>query len=179
MTTPEPRTFSENEMLAIITDRVATETANLSESVTTLTSAKAELETKLDVALAEKAAAEKLAADKAQEFEDFKTALEAEKAAAEKKDERLTKVKAAASHLPAEFFTDETRVARIVAMSDEQFEGYVADLGATNSAPASTEEAPKETAAAGTKVDAPKNDAKPVSAALSFLLPGLVSEGGK
>lgn len=175
----EPRTFSENEMLAIITDRVANETASLTESVNTLTATKAELETKLDVALAEKAAAEKAAADAVKAFEDFKANLEAEKAAEAKKEERLTKVKAAASHLPEDFFTDEARIARIVAMDDAAFEGYVADLGATASAPKSTEGAPKETAMEGAKVEAPKTEAKVASAALGFLMPHLVNEGGK
>jgi chromosome segregation ATPase len=179
MTTQEPRTFSEQEHLAILADRVATETASLSESLTTLTAAKTELETKLDVAVAEKAAAEKAAADAVQALEDFKASLEAEKAAEATKEERLTKVKAAAAHLPEEFFTDETRVARIVAMSDETFEGYVADLAATNAAPASTEGAPKETAMTGSQVNPPKADEKPVSAALNFLLPHLATEGGK
>lgn len=175
----EPRTFSEQEHLAILTDRVAQETASLSESLTTLTAAKTELETKLDVALAEKAAADKAAADAVKEFEDYKKA-ESDKAAAEtKKVERLDKVKTAASHLPEEFFNDEARVARIVAFTDEQFEGYVADLGATNAAPKSTEGAPKETAMEGKQVEAPKFEAPKTTAALDFLLPGLVSEGGK
>lgn len=181
MTTQEPRTFSETEHLAILADRVATETASLSETVGTLTTAKTELETKLDVAISEKAAAEKLAADTKAEFEAFKTGLEAEKAAAEKKDARLEEIKTKASHLPADFVTDEARVARIVAMDDDQFAGYVADLAAANTAPAT---APvvggKETAMTGKPVDAPQVDAAAshAAAAMSFLMPGLVTEGG-
>lgn len=174
----EPRMFTEQEHLAVLADRVAKETASLTNNVTTLAAAKTELETKLDVALAEKAAAEKAAADAVKEYEEFKAQLENEKAAAAKKDERLVAVKAAASHLPEEFFTDEARVARIVAMDDDAFAGYVADLGATNSAPKATEGAPKETAMSGSSVTPPKADAPAVSAAVSFLLPGLL-EGGK
>lgn len=181
MTTPEPRTFSEQEHLAILADRVATETASLTENVATLTTAKSELETKLDVAISEKAAADKAAADAKAEFEAFKTGLEAEKAAAEKKGARLEEIKLKASHLPADFTTDEARVARIVAMSDEAFEGYVADLAAANTAPAT---APvvggKETAMNGAPVTPPTTEGTaPINAAaLSFLMPGLVSEGG-
>lgn len=181
MTTPEPRTFSEQEHLAILADRVATETASLTENVATLTTAKSELETKLDVAISEKAAADKAAADAKAEFEAFKTGLEAEKAAAEKKDARLEEIKTKASHLPAEFVTDEARVARIVAMDDDQFAGYVADLAAANTAPATTPVVGgKETAMNGAQVVAPKaDDAGPINAAaLSFLMPNLVSEGG-
>lgn len=181
MTTPEPRTFSEQEHLAILADRVATETASLSASVTTLTTAKSELETKLDVAIAEKAAADKAAADAVKAFEDYKAAETEKATAAAKQTERIAKLTTAAAHLPAEFVTDEARVARIVAMTDEAFDGYVADLAATNAAPAT---APvvggKETAMNGKQIDAPKNDgAKSLTAAAtSFLMPGLITEGG-
>lgn len=179
MSSTEPRTFSEQEHLAILADRVATETASLNESLTSATVAKTELETKLDVLVAEKAAAEKAAAEAVQAFEDFKTGLEAEKAAAEKKEERLVAVKAAATHLPEEFFADEARIARVLAYTDEQFEGYVADLAATNAAPAAVASTPKETAMSGTQVVAPVVDNTPVrSAAYDLLLPAL-SEGGK
>ncbi len=192
MTTQEPRMFSETEHLAILADRVANETASLKATVDALSkdkadidalaAEKAELATKLDVAQAALVALESEKAAAVKEFEDFKASLEAEKAALAKKDERLAAVKAAATHLPEEFFADEARVARIVAMSDEVFDGYVADLAATNTgvkAPAKVVEAPKETAMSGKPVDAPKVDAEaPRTAALSFLLPHLVSEGG-
>jgi chromosome segregation ATPase len=175
----EPRMFTEDEHLAVLADRVAKETASLSESLTSLNAEKAELQNKLDVAEAAKVAAETAAAAAEKALEDFKAELEAEKAAAEKKEERLAAAKAAASHLPEEFFADEARVARIVAMSDEQFAGYVADLGATHVAPVTTTEVPKETAMSGSTVAAPSVEQTGPSAAAAFLLPGLVSEGGK
>jgi chromosome segregation ATPase len=176
----EPRTFTEDEHLAVLADRVAKETASLSESVTTLSAEKADLAAKLDVAEAARVSldAEKAAAIK--EFADFKASLEAEVAALAKKDERLVAAKAAATHLPEEFFTDEARVARIVAMSDESFEAYAADLAATNSAPVVKEGAPRETAMNGSAVTAPVADTTPTrSAAYDLLLPTLSLEGGK
>jgi chromosome segregation ATPase len=191
MTTNEPRTFSEQEHLAILADRVANETASLKATVEALSKEKADMEAlvaekaelaaKLDVAEAARVALESEKAAAVKEFEDFKAGLEAEKAALAKKDERLVAAKAAADHLPAEFFADETRVARIVAMSDEVFEGYVADLAATNTGTKAPEkkENLKETAMAGKQVEAPKADADaPRTAALGFLLPHLVTEGG-
>ncbi len=173
-----PRTFTEDEHLAVLADRVAKETASLNSTVEALTTEKADLAAKLDVAEAARVAldAEKAAAVK--DFEDFKASLEAEKAALAKKDERLVAAKAAAAHLPETFFADEDRVNRIVAMSDDAFTGYVADLGATNSAPATTEGAPRETAVNGSTVTPPTTDAPTRSAAYDLLLPAL-SEGGK
>lgn len=175
----EPRIFTEDEMNAVLADRVAKETASLSENVAALTAEKADLAAKLDVAEATKVALETEKAAAVKEFEDFKASLEAEKAQAAKKDERLAAVKVAASHLTDEFFTDEDRIARIVAMSDDSFAGYVADLGATNSAPAVEGGAPRESAMAGTPVVAPVVGETNTSAAAAFFLPALASKGGK
>lgn len=175
----EPRTFTEDEHLAVLADRVLAQTASLTESVATLTAEKAELATKLDVAEAAKVALETEKAAAVKEFEDFKAELAAVEVAAAKKDERLVAAKAAAAHLNDEYFADEARVARIVAMSDESFDGFVADLAATNAAPATTEGAPRETAINGSTVTPPVVDAPVRSAAYDLLLPVLSSEGGK
>lgn len=173
MTTPEPRLFSESEHLAILADRVAAETASLTASVATLTSEKADLQNKLDVALA---AHETLNAEKAsvaKEFEDFKADLVAKETAAAKKDERLTKMREAAAHLKDEFFADADRIERVVAMTDESFEGYVRDLAAAApTAPVDTTgTAPRETAMQGRPVVPPTEVA--TSAAASFFTAGL------
>lgn len=146
------RTFSEDEHLAIVADRVTTETAELRETKAALETEKSDLETKLDVEIAAKEA-EKARADKAEkDLADYKAEVEQREAAAERKDERIGAVKEAAPHLQDEFFTDEKRVARIVAMDDESFQDYVADLKAV--VPAGTpagdsKDVPRQTAMKG------------------------------
>jgi chromosome segregation ATPase len=144
------RTFSEDEHLAIVADRVTTETAELRESKAALETEKSDLETKLDVEITAKEA-EKARADKAEkDLADYKAEVEQREAAAERKDERISAVKEAAPHLKDEFFDEEKRVARIVAMEDEAFEEYVADLKAVAPAPgANKDDIPRETAMKG------------------------------
>ena len=127
----DPKTYTEDEHLAVLESRVARETADLTAERDQLTSEKAELESKLDVETAAKVAAEKRAEDAEKALEDFKAEVADREAAAERKDQRLEKAREAAKHLDDDFFNDEKRVERIVAMSDEVFEGYVNDLAAT------------------------------------------------
>lgn len=148
------RVFSEDEAYAIVADRVARESAELKDKIATLESEKAELANKLDVEIAAREAAELKAKDAEAKHEDFLAQVEAEKAALARKDERLSKVREAASHLTDEFFEDESRVKRIIAMDDEAFDGYVADLRETaKDAPKGTGSTPpRETAMEGDKV---------------------------
>lgn len=176
-TNTEPRTLTDSEHAAILAAMVTKETAALNENLETLKREKAELETKLDLELASKATLEAEKAAAVKEFEDFKAnlALEAEKAA--KKDERLAAVKEAAAHLPEEFLADEARIARIVAMVDEDFNGYVADLKATATgvtAPQTREVA--STQMSGAQVNPPTSDTVDVTSAAKLLFPTLVKE---
>lgn len=146
------RVFSEEELVAITADRVTRETAELTSKVETLEGEKTDLGNKLDVETAAREAAEQKAAKAETDLQEFKDGVEAEKAAAARKDERLAKVREAASHLPDSFFEDDGRVARITAMSDEAFEGYVSDIRDTTTGTGESSGAPRETAMQGDKV---------------------------
>lgn len=165
---PQEKIYSESDLLTLAADRAARETAELSAKVAELTTAKDEVANKLDVEIAAREAAEKRAEEAESKHDEFVKAQEAEKAAAARKDERLAKVREAASHLPDSFYEDEGRVARIVSMEDEAFEGYLADMRETASGvPAGTSGAPRETAMSGDPVT---GDAKPGTAASNFLM---------
>ena len=140
--------FSETEHLAILADRVATETADLTAERDQLSTRVAELETQLDVAKSAQAAAEKAAEDAKAEFEQYKADQEAAREAAAKQGERIEKLREAASHLDEKFFTDPERAARIGSMSDEGFSSYLADIAAVAPSAAS-KGAPRETAMLG------------------------------
>lgn len=163
----DEKTFSETEHIAILSDRVATETSALTAERDQLVSAKTELETKLDVAESARVAAEKKAEESDKALTDFKAEIETQREAAARKDDRLKLVREGAKHLDATFFEDEARVARIVAMKDEDFQGYLADLTATAvpATAASATNVPRETAMAGADPTG-----APVSAARNFLL---------
>lgn len=146
---PDPKTFTEDEHLAILTDRVAKETAELTTANGELETTVTDLQTKLDVAEAARVSAEQERDAAKQEFADFKAEIESEREAAAKKDERLKQAKETAAHLGDDFFDDEARVNRIVAMSDEAFGGYLDDLKATAPATTTPTGAPRETAMRG------------------------------
>lgn len=151
----DEKTFSENEHLAILADRVTKETANLTAERDQLVTEKTELENQLDVETTAKTAAEQRADEAEKALADYKTEVEQERESAAKKDDRLARAKEVV--LDDKFFEDESRVTRIVAMSDEQFDGYLADLGAASkSAPQTTTTSiPRETAMAGAGADKP------------------------
>jgi DNA repair exonuclease SbcCD ATPase subunit len=168
------RVFSEDEAYAIAADRVKSETASLTEKITTLESEKAELANKLDIEIAAREAAEQKATAAEAKHEEFLAQAEAEKAALARKDERLTKVKEAASHLTDEFFKDESRVERIISMDEDAFDGYVADLrDAASAAPAESGTPPRETSMEGDKVT-PKGS-ESAESARSFLMRSYVA----
>lgn len=166
--------FSEEEMALLLADRVSKETADLTTERDALKVERDELASKLDVETAAKVAAEQKATDVQAEFDKFKADLEDLREAAERKDERLDKVKEVAAHLGEDFLKDEKRVERIVAMSDELFEGYVADLkAAAPAAPAGTP-IPRESAMSTTG----GSSTTTVSAARSVLLGRYASKEG-
>jgi membrane protein involved in colicin uptake len=168
----DEKTFSENEHLAILADRVTKETANLTAERDQLVTQKTELENKLDVEATAKSAAEQRADEAEKALADFKAEIESQREAAAKKDERVAKAREVAGHLADDFFEDETRLTRIVAMSDEIFEGYLADLGAASkSAPkTNTTTIPRETAMAGAGAEKPS-----ASSGRDFFLRGYVA----
>jgi chromosome segregation ATPase len=148
----DEKTFSESEHIAILADRVSKETSDLTVQLDQLTKDKTELENKLDVAESAKTAAEQKAETAEKALTDYKASVEEQREAAARKDDRIKQVRESAEHLDDAFFDDEARVARIVAMKDEDFQGYLADIKATaaKTAPATTTaQAPRETAMAG------------------------------
>lgn len=142
----DEKTYTEAEHIAILSDRLTKETADLTAERDQLSGVKTELETKLDLAESAKVAAEQKAAEAEQALETYKGEVEREREAAAKKDTRLVALREAASHLDDEFFNDEGRVQRVVAMSDEDFQGYLADLGATNTVNPGSTVVPRESA---------------------------------
>jgi len=170
----QDRVFSEEEAYAIAADRVARETSDLKAQIETLGKDKMELANKLDVEIAAREAAELKAKEAETKHEEHLAQVEAEKAALARKDERLAKVREAASHLTDEFFKDESRVERIISMEDDAFDGYVADLrDAAAAAPAGDGAPPRETAMEGDKVT-PKG-AESAPGARSFLMRSYVA----
>jgi chromosome segregation ATPase len=145
----DEKAYTEAEHIAILSDRVAKETADLNAERDQLSSEKDELATKLDVAESAKLAAEQRATEAEKSLEDYKAEVTTEREAAARKDERLAKVRESADHLGDEFFEDEKRVQRIVAMAEEDFEGYLADLASTSKTTTKTTAVPRETAMAG------------------------------
>lgn len=144
------KTYSEKEHIAILSDRVTTETASLTAERDQLATDKGELENKLDVSESAKTAAEQRAEKAEKDLEDFKAEVDEDREKASRKDDRLKKVRESAKHLGDDFFDDENRVNRIVAMKDDEFEGYLGDIAATSTgAPARSVDAPRETAMQG------------------------------
>lgn len=150
---PPVRTFTEQEAYALVADNVQRETAARQAIIDTLTSEKAALETKLELAEAS-AATEKARADGAIEWhEAVLTAQATEKAQLARADERVAKVKEANPALKDEFFTAE-RAERWARQDDVEFETYVKELAemATGVVASGSEAPPRETAMQGTSV---------------------------
>lgn len=138
------RTFTEAEHLTLLTDRVQRETAALTEEKGKLETKVSELEARVDVLDAEKAAATTERDNVTASFESFKKDIEEKAAAGERKDTRVARVKAANESLPDDYFSED-RTKRWAEMADEQFEAFVSDLEAVK-VPASAG-AGRETAA--------------------------------
>lgn len=160
------KTYSENEHLAILADRVATETASITAQRDQLKQQFDEAQGKLDAADSAKIAAEQAREAAEKSLTDFKAEADEREAAAKRKGTRMGYVKEKAAHLSDEWFTED-RVDRIVAMKDEDFEAYVTDLvAAVPSNGEAKREIPRETAMKGEQV---AGEAKS-SAAAAFIL---------
>jgi chromosome segregation ATPase len=169
----EDRQFTESELTAIVADRVQRETANITAEADKLRTDNTELANKLDAEISAKQAAEKAKADVEAEFEAYKKDVEEREQAAARKDERLKAVREAASHLSDDFFKDENRVKRIVAMDEDSFKGYVDDLKVSGGGtPKEKSGPPRETAMQGEQVQAPEAKG---GAARSFLQRGMAT----
>jgi chromosome segregation ATPase len=145
------RTFTEAEHFALLTDAVSRETASLSKATEQLESEKGALQVQVTTLEAE-LAAEKQAKDSVTaEFDKFKADLAELAAVAERKEDRVKAVKAAAPHLAEDYFTAE-RADTWASMSDETFAVLIEGLEtAAKAAPAAeaaaSTELPTETAA--------------------------------
>lgn len=169
----EERTFTEAELTAIVADRVARETASTTAEVEKLRAENTELGNKLDAEISARQAAEQAKTDAEAQFEANKKEAEEREQAAARKDERLKVVREAASHLSEDFFKDEKRIARIVAMKDDEFTGYVDDLKVTaGGAPKGQSGPPRETAMQGEQITPP---AAVGTGARSFLTRGMAA----
>lgn len=149
------RTFTESEAYALVADNVQRETAAREATIATLTSEKAALEQKLELADAA-LATEKLRADGAIEWHNaVLESQEREAAQLARKDERVAKVREVAKHLKDDFFTPE-RALRWAKQDDESFAAYVAELAelSTGIAPSTEGAPPRETAMQGKPVAA-------------------------
>lgn len=121
------RTYTEAEHLALKADAVTRETAELTQAKEQLETQVSELTSKVDVLEAEKAAAEKKAADVQAEFDEFKAETERAAQLEVLKKERTDAVKAANDALPDEYFTPE-RAARWAAMEEEPFNDFLESI---------------------------------------------------
>lgn len=134
---PEPRTFTEAEHEAILTDAVTREVARATdEKDATIAS----LEAKVDVLEAEKAAESKAREDAVAELEAFKQQIETAREVEARKADRVSRIKEVAADLPDEYFSDE-RVQRWAEMAAEQFEALLDDLADATVAKMTPEEA--------------------------------------
>lgn len=118
------RTFTEGEAYALVDDGVKRETAARDTRISELESENLTLKNTNDVLVTEKASETQRADQAAQALIDYKESIEQEKARESLRGTRLAAVKEATDLLE---ITDE-RAGRIVAMSDEAFTSYVADL---------------------------------------------------
>ena len=138
----EPRTLTEDEAYAIVADRVAKETAELTKKNADLMASNTDLQNKLDTAeaalVAEKAAKE--TAEKA--FETYKTEEAAKREQAALADTRVEAIKTANPALKddKDFFTPE-RAARWAKMDQTDFDDLLAQFGRFATKPG---EAPKD-----------------------------------
>lgn len=168
----------EKETAALVAEK-AELTARVDELTVaseTLAAEKASLQDRIDVLEAEKAAAEKAATDAQAAFDAYKNA-EAEKAAAEvRKSERLAAVKAAATNVAEDYFTEE-RVARWAEMSQESFDVLVADISEAAAKTAQETASESNSADAARETAAFKGGEAPTSQSASALKGFLTATG--
>lgn len=172
----DDRTFTEAEHLTLLTDRVQRETAALTAEKGQLETKLSEVQARVDVLEAEKAAAtterDKVTAD----FEAYKQDAEQKAAIVERQESRVTRVKAANESLPEDYFTDE-RTKRWAEMAEEIFESFVLDIAVVKPATAVV----KETAAftGGTAPTGTKPEGSAFGSFLSARHGAPVTAGGK
>jgi hypothetical protein len=137
------RTYTEAEHLALMTDAVRRETAELADVKADLETSVSEKAAQVDVLEAEKAALETKVSEVQAEFDAFKAEIERAREVETAKQDRLSKVKAANEGLAESYFTEE-RIQRWAEMTEEAFTAFIEDISAVAVAgPA------KETAAFG------------------------------
>jgi hypothetical protein len=122
----EPRMFTENEHLAVLSDRVATETSELTAKNADLLAEIANLKIERDTAEASRLAAETARDTVASDFETFKSDSSSAAAIAAVKDER----KAAVTKLTAEDFVTAERADEYAAMEQAAFDAFISTLTA-------------------------------------------------
>lgn len=167
----EPRTLTDVEHTAILAATVARETAELNDKLAAKDAELVAAQNALDVEKAAKATLEAEKAAAVKEFEDYKLAEVAKAEQAALATTRMAQVKESAPHLTEEDLKNEGRVARVVAMNDEDFNAYIGDLKAASGAPAG--KTVVETAMKGGVVKAPVASETTVQPAAAFLFPGL------
>lgn len=136
----EDRTYTEAEHLALMTDAVRRETAELSEVKTGLETAVSEKAARVDVLEAEKTALEAEKAALQKDFDDFKAQVERAREIELAKQDRVAKIKAANEQLPEAYFTEE-RIQAWAEMDEATFAIVVDGLTALAGAPAQKETA--------------------------------------
>jgi len=169
----DEKTYTEAEHIAILSDRLTKETAELTSTVDQLTGSKTELENKLDLAESAKVAAEAKTVEAEKALEEFKAEVQEREDAAARKDDRIKALRESAEHLDDDFFADENRVKRIVAMKDEDFQGYLADLSATAAGAPKATSVPRESAMQNES----KGSTNTTSAGKDFLLRRYIAKG--
>jgi chromosome segregation ATPase len=148
------KTYTQAEHDAVLTAAVERETAALRQQVADLQADNDQKANRLDTVEAEKAAAESRATTAETSLETFKSEIEAEKAATQRRDARATEMREVAASLGDDWFTDE-RKDRWARMSDEDFasqKGEIAEIASKVSttpgkSPEPKGDLPKETAA--------------------------------
>ena len=126
------------EIVAVVNDRVASQTADLRTRAETAEKARDEAQTKIDVLEAEKVAAEQAKATIETELASVKEQFANEQASASRKDSRKVALREVAAHLTDDWFAAEVahgedkmpRVERIARMTDAEFDVYKAELAA-------------------------------------------------
>lgn len=160
--TAADRTFTEEEHLAILADRVQqecasrdTEIAELKAQVESLTAEKAALQDKVDVAEAAQEAAEAAKTEAETALADFKAEVEREAEVAKLRDERVAKMREVLPNKPDEFF--EERAQAWAEKPEEEFTALVADFAEVAAAAGPAEG--RETAMKGEQVTSPEKAA--------------------
>lgn len=121
------KTYTQAEHDAIVVAAVDRETASLQDRVAELEAKNDEQASRLEVVEAEKAAAETKATKAETDLAEFRSEVDAEKAAKERRDSRESAMREVAKSLGEDWFTDD-RKDRWARMSDEDFDSQKAEI---------------------------------------------------